>query len=67
MPTSTALISLGTFATIDESKAVIEERRRIARERQRHMLRRAARLIAARLHGCGVNGQRSPPRGAGSS
>ncbi len=39
MPTSTALISLGTFATIYEAKAAIQERRRIARERQRQMMR----------------------------
>jgi len=42
LPTSTALISLGTFTTIDEAKAAIQERRRIARERQRQMMRRAA-------------------------
>lgn len=42
MTTSTALISIGTFGTIDEAKAAIQERRRIARERQRQMMRRAA-------------------------
>lgn len=42
MPTSTSLISLGTFSTIDEAKAAIEERRRIGRERPRQMMRRAA-------------------------
>jgi hypothetical protein len=42
MPTSTALISLGTFGTIDEAKAAILVRRRIARERQRQMMRRAS-------------------------
>lgn len=42
MPTSTALISLGTFVTIDEAKAALHERRRMARERQRQMMRRAA-------------------------
>lgn len=42
MTTSTALISIGTFGTIDDAKAAIQERRRIARERQRQMMRRAA-------------------------
>lgn len=42
MPTSTALISLGTFGTIDEAKAAIRERLRIARERQRQVARKAA-------------------------
>lgn len=42
LPTSTALISLGAFATIDEAKAAIRDRRRIAREQQRQMMRRAA-------------------------
>jgi HNH endonuclease len=32
MPTSTYLLSLGTFGTIDEAKAAILVRRRIARE-----------------------------------
>jgi HNH endonuclease len=42
MTTSTALISIGTFGTIDEAKAAIQERRKIARERQRQMMRRVA-------------------------
>lgn len=42
MPTSTALLSLGTFGTIDEAKSAILAIRRTARERQRQMMRRAA-------------------------
>lgn len=42
IPTKTAVISLGTFATIDEAKSAIRERYRIARERQRQVARRAA-------------------------
>lgn len=42
IPTSTALISLGTYATIEEAVTAIQECRRMARERQRKMMRRAA-------------------------
>lgn len=42
IPTKTAVISLGTFGTIDEAKSAIRERLRNARERQRQVVRRAA-------------------------
>jgi hypothetical protein len=40
--TNTATLTLGAFGTIGEAKAAIQERRRMARERQRQTMRRAA-------------------------